>query len=529
MNKFLKKAEGFVASRGFSAGVVTAMVVALVIVANVIIYTLSSLFNLSLTTPITQDYRITGVTDEMFAAAEAKSDKEKVTITFCMAEADLEVHTTGKYVLATARAYAERYEFVELRFLNLLTQMDDNGKFVGDELAKYKYDMRYYDEDTDLTVEEREMLYTQPLRTHSVIFEHDGGNYRVMTDAYSSVGFADFFTLDSSGSAYAYSGEEVIGSMISWVLQPNDGRKTVYFTENHGETVDVTFGNLLTAAGYYINTVNLRTSNVPEDAAFVVISNPISDFERSLDPTKLYSELHRLEDYMNGGGKLYAAIDPYAEKLDNLEAFLADYGIVISGSDGEYGYSRDFVVDPAESRATDGMSFNAYYGTGALTEKLVSRYSEYNTGKVLLSQVSRLVLDSSKGAEALLTSSSGARIMSGGEITDRSGSYAVAAYSSHDEGNGKTSEVFVIPSVLMTNSDILLSAGYSNRNFVYALLEEIYDADTAIYGARSVIYESGAVENLTQRMATVYTVILVSLPVVLVALGAVVVIRRKRR
>ena len=70
MNKFLKKAEGFVTSRGFSAGVVTALVIALVIVANVIIYTLTSLFNLSLTAPIERDYGISGVTDEMFAAAE---------------------------------------------------------------------------------------------------------------------------------------------------------------------------------------------------------------------------------------------------------------------------------------------------------------------------------------------------------------------------------------------------------------------------------------------------------------------------
>ena len=517
MNKFLKKAEGFVTSRGFSAGVVTALVIALVIVANVIIYTVTSLLNLSLTVPMELDYGISGVTDDMFAAAEEKG--EKVTITFCMAEEDLEVHTTGKYVLATARAYADRYSFVELRFVNLLTQMDEDGRLVKN-LSKYQKDMKGNE---------------NPLRTHSVIFEHEGGNYRVLTDTYTSVGFGGFFTLDSSGTARAYSGEEIIASMISWVLQRNDQRKTVYFTENHGETVDVTFGNLLTAAGYYIETVNLRTiGTIPEDAAFVAISNPTTDFERAAEGSGVYTELECLENYLkngNGGkgGKLYVAIDPYAEKLDNLESFLKEYGITLVGGEGEFGYAREIVLDPSEAIATDSLSFIATYGEGEMSKKIVSNFEKYDTGRVLLSQVCRLDLDGSKGAEAMLKSSSTSSTMLAGSAADDGGEYAVAAYSSRDEGEGARSEVFVIPSVLMTNSDILVSGGYSNRDYMYSMLNEIFLSDTAIYGTKSIIYDSGIVENLTQRMATVYTVILVSIPVVLAAVGVIVVVRRKRR
>lgn len=538
MNKFLKKAEGFVTSRGFSAGVVTAVVIALVIVANIIIYTLTSLFSLSLSSPIKRDYGITGVTDGIFAAAEEKSDKEQVTITFCMAESDLEVHTTGKYVLATARAYANRYSFVKLRFVNLLTQMDENGVFV-DDLEKYKTSTPSCDMHADANNDAACDECGEPteLRTHSVIFEHTGGNFRVLTDAYSTAGFANFFTLDSQGSLYAYSGEEIIGAMISWVLQRNDQRKTVYFTENHGETVDVTFGNLLTAAGYYIDTVNLRTVNPEEDlkdAAFIVISNPTTDFGRAAEGSGIHSELERLETYLKKGndgkgGKLYVSIDAYSDKLENLEAFLEGYGISLAGGEGKYGYSRELVVDPAESRATDGTSFNARFADGATSNKVVAKFAAYNTGKVLMSQVSRLKLDPSRGAEAMLLSSSTSRTVRDGAVTDTAGEYAVAAYSSRSEGGEATSEVFVVPSVLMTNSDILLSSGYSNRNYIYALLDEIYDADTAIYGARSIVYNSGAVENLTQRTATVYTVILIAIPVALAAVGAVVVIRRKRR
>lgn len=518
MNKFLKKAEGFVASRGFSAGVVTAVVVAIVIVANIIIYSITSLFGLSLSSPVKRDYsHISEGTEKLLAPMEEKGDK--VTITFCMSREDLEVHVTGKYVLATADAFDKKYDFIELRFINLLTQMDEDGKLVKN-LADYKTDMR-----------------GQPteLRTHSVIFEHEGGNYRVLTDLYSSAGFSDFFTIDSTGTAYAYSGEEVIAAMTSWVCKRNDERKTVYFTENHGETVDATFGSLLTSAGYYIDTVNLRTvGKVPEDAAFLVISNPTTDFERAAEGSGVYTELECLEEYLksgNGGrgGKLYVSIDPYADRLDNLEEFLDGFGIGLAGREGEFGYSRELVIDPAESRATDGMSFNAYYGSGEVSNRVISKFADANTGKLLMSQVSRLELDSARGAEALLVSSPTSRAICEGETLDKEGGYAVAAYSSRSEGDGAVSEIFVVPSVLMTNSDILLSGGYSNRNYVYALLDEIFEADTAIYGAKSIVYQSGAVENLTQRAARIYTVILLAIPAIIAAAGAFVVIRRKRR
>ncbi len=513
MNKFLKKAEGFFTSRGFSAGVVTALVIALVVVANVIIYTLTALLGLYIYSPTTRDYGISGVTDAMFAEAEEKG--EPVTLTFCMAEADLEVHTTGKFVLETARAYAERYSFVKLKFINLLTKMDENGTIVKD-LDRYKTDMRGKE---------------TPLSTTSVIFSSGEGkneNYRVLTDVQTTAGFSDFYTLDSTGNLYAYSGEEVIGSMISWVLTKE--HKVAYFTENHGETVDMTLGHLLACAGYYIETINLRTTGaVPSDAAFLAISNPISDFERAEDGAAVDTELERIDRYLASGGKMYVAIDPYSKELKNLEALLEEYGITLSGKDGKYGYSRELVLDPSEAFPTDSMSFVASFGDSDMALKITDNIKESDSKRVLLSQVSRLELDPALGAEALLLSSPSSRVLWEGETVSEDGGYAVAAYSTRDEGEGISSSVVVIPTVLMTGADVLTSNGYLNRDFVYSTLTEVFGASTAIYGARSVIYSSGVVENLTQSSAVAFTVLLMIIPVALAVTGAVVVIRRKRR
>lgn len=514
MNDFIKRARGFFASRGFSSGLITALVIALVIAANVVIFTLTSLLGLYIYSPVEYNYGTSGAADSVLSEANEKGDK--LTVTFLMAKEDIELHNTGKFVHATALSYAERYSFIDVKYVNLLTKMDENGKLV--DLTKYQKDLRG---------EEAQ------LRTHSIIFSYGEGveeNYRVVTDLYSAAGFADFYNLDSSGNAMAYSGDEMFGSMLAWVL--NKEHKTVYFTENHGETVDIALSSLLTAAGYYIDVINLRTTEVPDDAAFVIISNPTNDFERASVGSGVRAEIERLETYLktgNGGkgGKIYAQIDPYSDRMENLEALLAGYGIELSGKEGEYGYSRELVVDPSEAIAMDGMSFIASFGEGEHSSAIADNVKGYTDGRVLLSQVARLKLGA--GAEALLYSSPTSRVLWEGSEVAVGGSFPVAAYSSRDEGEGAVSEIVVLPTVLVANGDIMISEGYSNKGFLYSLLEEVYGANNAIYGTKSVIYDSGALENLTQSGATVYTVILFAIPFALAIVGAIVVIRRKRR
>ncbi len=512
----MKKAGSFFGSRGFSASALTALIIAVVVALNILIYTLTSLFGLYLYSPITHDYGVSGATDELFADAAQKG--KKVTITFCMAEDDLAKHGTGAFVLETAKAYEERYDFIELEFINLLTKMDEDGNVVTDRLEKYMTDLRGNE---------------NKLYTHSVIFSSGEGereNYRVITDTYSTAGFADFYTLDANGIAYAYSGEEVLGSMVAWVL--NEEHKVAYFTENHGETIDVTFANLLASAGYYVDIINLRKESVPEDAAMVVISNPITDFERAKKGSGIETEIENLETYLakgNGGkgGRLYVAIDPYADELPILEGFLAEYGIEISGVDGKYGYTRDIITDSSDSISRDSMSFVAGYGSGELGAKISSNVKKYKEGRVLLSEVSRLELDEALGAEALLVSSTSAVATNGGDVVDSAGGYAVAAYSEREEEGGAVSGVFVVPSTLLTNADLLVANGYTNKEFMYSLFEEAFGASAGIYGTESVIFDAGIVENLTNRMAIIYTVLLLMIPVAIATVAVVITVRRR--
>ena len=516
MSKLKDKLAGALSSRSLTSGTVTALIIAVVAVLNVLIYTLTSVFGLYLYSSTTYDFSLSGATDELFR--EAEEDGKDVTITFCMAEGDLEVHTRGAFVLRTVKKYAEKYPFIKLRFVNLLTSMDKEGNII--DLSKYKTDMRGNE---------------SPIATHSIIFSSGEGameNYRVITDTYSTEGFADFYAVDADGYVYSYYGEEIVGSMIAWVLQSE--HKVAYMTSNHGETVDSVFANQLSSAGYYVDVINLRNREIPDDAGLVIISNPTTDFERSREDSDVRAELDRLATYLeegNGGkgGCLYVSIDPYADKLPALEDFLSERGITVTGRQGEYGYSRDVIVDSGEGVTLDNLSFVASIADGKTASAIRDRFAPYTAASVMMSNACRLEIDPSKGAEALLVSSENSVVNAGGEVTDRAGSYAAAAYSEREEADGARSRVFVVSSVLLTNADVLMANGYSNKEFIYSLLEVAFDGEVGIYGAHRIVFDTTIVEGLTQKMAGAYTVFLLAIPAALAVIGTVVCIRRKNK
>ena len=128
----------------------------------------------------------------------------------------------------------------------------------------------------------------------------------------------------------------------------------------------------------------------------------------------------------------------------------------------------------------------------------------------------------SDGAEALLTSSDSASAVRGDVTVSNEGSFAVGAISSLGEG-----KITVFSTALLTTGDVMAASGYANRTFVIALFDEVVGADTTPYGCNVVTTGSLALQNLTAREARLYTAIILTVPVLLTVLGAVLIIKRK--
>ena len=479
-----------------------AVIIAIAIVVNVILFIVTEAFGLYLYKPAVDDLTLSGNTDRLFSSAIA--DGKRVKITFCQDEDSVAAHSTGNYVYRTANYFAQKYpDFIEIEYVNILTRRNSKGELVS--LTKYKTDMRGY---------------PQSIFKSTVIFEC-GENYRVVTDVVTGTGYADFFTLDSTGTVTSYNGEEVMAGMISWVL--NDEHRTAYFTQYHGEVVDIALANLLVSAGYYVDVIDLKKNEVPEDAGIVIVSNPTSDFEKAYEGSKVRAELDRLATYIEGGGNLLVSLDPYVKSLPTFEHFLAEYGIAMSYSTSEQGAPlRNMVKDIRNAITTDGFTLVTEYADDPLADSISSKVSTYTDGRVVIREACALELSEDKGARPLLITSATSTIEAGGKKIEASGGYCVGAYNDAGEGS-----VFVVPSVYLAVSDALVTNGYSNKEFVFALIEELYDHEGAPYGCKSVGYNTSILENLTIGTAISYTVFFMSIPVLIAIVGFVIAIRRK--
>ncbi len=484
--------------------VLTVIVIAAIIALNVILYTLSLFVNIYIAPPTADELIISGSTDAAFE--KAISQKRKVKISFCYPEEDLKNHDTGSYVYRTAKEFEARYpDFIELEYINFITMRDSKGKLV--DFSKYKVD---------------EFGNEVNFNRSSIIFECEN-NHKVITDTYSSVGFADFFTLDSSGNAIAYNGEEYIASMISWVL--HDEHKVAYFTVSHSEQFDSAFASLLVSAGYYINVINLREESVPDDAGLLVISSPKNDFQTSLEGSLVHTETERLREYIERGGNLYVSLDPFVKKLPVLEGVLADYGIKVSRTYDD-GTLTDIVRDPVNAITTDGFTIVADVAEGsALADSISANIDKYSDNRVILRFAA--ALDLSDSAKPLLISSGSAVCETADTVTRDEGNFAVAAYSEPKVSGGKSAKIFVVPSIYLTVADALVTNGYSNKDFLFSLFEEFYGTYTPPYGCNTVLYDTETLENLSMSEAYAYTAVVAAVPAILAIVGVVIIIKRK--
>ncbi len=476
-----------------------ALIICAVIVLNLIFGALSAALGIVVYAEEETDLSISNVGDTLFA--DAIEDGRRVTVTFCMYEDALDAHSTGRFVHITAKNFAERYpEFIELRYVNALTQLDSEGKLF--DFEKYRTDMRGN---------------ANKIHTTSVIFECEG-NYRVVTDLISSAGFADFFTLDSSLNATSYNGEEVFASMVSWVLSREHGE--AYFTSGHGETATLNLFNVLTCAGYYVDEINLKRTEIPETADLLIISNPRIDFERAAATSNVRTEMKRMKTYAEGGGNFFVALDPYTKDLPVLYEFLSEFGIgLFNTEDGR----RQIIKDSDDAITTDGFTLVTSIADGALGEAV----AENTDGRVIIKDAAPLSL--SGEAKPLLLSSPSAVCQSGGATTDTAGSYAIAATSALNGKDGAVANMFVISSVYLAAADAIITAGYSNKDFLYSLFDELFGMGDMPYGCNSVVYDNQILENLTMGTARLYTAALLIIPVLIAAAGFVVVVRRKAR
>ena len=156
------------------------------------------------------------------------------------------------------------------------------------------------------------------------------------------ISFSDIIV--SQQNYYGYSSEsefDAEGQLTSAVAAvTSDNDKKIYMLRGHGESaISQELGELLTKNSMTTSDLNLlETASVPDDCDLLIINNPTSDLG-----TDEYTELH---NYLYQGGNVLLLRGVTDKELTNFDELMEDYGMTMVNS---YIGDRDRYYQRAQS------------------------------------------------------------------------------------------------------------------------------------------------------------------------------------
>ena len=174
---------------------------------------------------------------------------------------------------------------------------------------------------------------TETIANNSVIIEC-GSEYvvRIVRNFYA-------FNKDEP---FAYNGEKTFAAAMLAVTRAE--MPLACYTTNHGESFPVATGDseyptypfvtTLENAGYRVQELDLANEEIPEACRLLITYNPKKDFISGNTGLEQSGELKKLDDYLAGSNSYMVFLDHTTGELENLEEFLAEWGLKVARKDG---------------------------------------------------------------------------------------------------------------------------------------------------------------------------------------------------
>lgn len=330
----------------------------------------------------------------------------------------------------------------------------------------------------------------------------------------------DYSNYYNSGSAdVTFNGENKITSAL---YRLTSGEQLhAYYTTNHGEqALTSTLTDALENQNISVEPLDLLSDAIPDDCDLLIINVPADDFSSA---GALVDEMSSLRSYLSNGGKVLLTTDSYYN-TPNLDALMAEFGLsrteglVVEGDSGHYMSGYPYYLMPDYASAVES----------GITESI-------NTSRrVVLQMAQGITLTETDNvlSEALLTTSEDAYSKQAGyqmTVTDREdgdedGPFTLAAWA---ENESTGAQVIWINCGNMDNEAIyqLVPGNVTFLQGCAAVLageQSMTLVDSKALGADSITISS----SLTAGLGLVFVILL---PAVLLAVGAGVVISRRRK
>lgn len=369
----------------------------------------------------------------------------------------------------------------------------------------------------------------------------------VYGERHETLDLGDFYvyeTVNYENYVTAYNGELLIASALMRVTQKNT--PMCYLTVNHGEEyTDHELVKILAQAGYNVGMLDLYADEIPEDCEILVTFNPKKDLAVSGETSEV-SEIDRLENFMSRGGKymVFLSADTFASGgFKNMEGFLSSWGVNYMHKTTEEGIEVCYLVkDSANSLTGDGytvvgrpnMLGNAWSIVGGISAPAsfgnttymspANGYISDENGNFVSSETRRKLMP-------LYIAKSTAVAWADGRAVTRASEedFILMSLTEQNNAEGKSSYLLASASIDFASGDSMQSASLGNSRVIGEVIRYMGKEDAPSALVAKPMGQTD-IESLTTRDATIITVIMVALPVMITAtVGTVVIVRRRNR
>ena len=519
------------------------IIIAAVILINAIFTALSDKYLWYVDMTADSIYTLSDAAKELLAA-EFNTGK-KVKVIFCAEKDILESSAEQRMAHNTLRDIANIYDNIEISYVDIYSNPS--------AVTPYK------------------VHTSQSINSQSIIIASENANGTMECRVHSLV---SLFEVDSStGVAQGYHGEQKLISSLLAVTQ--DQMPIACFTINHGEADNANLTNLATVlyeTGYEYMGIDLSKEDIPEEARLLVIFDPQSDFTSANSVG--VDELAKIDAFLAKQNALMTFVDDTTPYLENLEQFLAEWGIQIARYDEAIDNNREndysiLIQDKDNSLTDDGYTVKGFFvpvsaGFGASLTKSLSSKASPKT--VVLQKATAFTVpegfvpealddgssawsysSSGNGAvrtcyDVLLSSSSAVAIANGQKLRDaqletirlQGASTIPFSYmrvTAQEYNNAVTGEQAYSYVLACSSTDFAkaaaLSSSYGNHELLtYACSQMGRDVVSVSLDYKP--FSSTEIKNLVASDATQYTIVLTVVPAAVVFIaGVVIMIRRK--
>lgn len=493
---------------------ITALFIAGVIVLNVLVSALNSRFVLEYDLSAE---KLNSISQENIDYV--KGIEQEVKITFC---ADEDTYTD--YMAYYAQQYgvtedASQYYKQTLSLINLY----------GDYNKKITVD--FVDTQSSEFTKIAQQYSNATINYGDIIVESEkNGNKRNKI-----VTFDDIYVLqeDATYASYGMTTSTVAGNDIETALTSaiayvtSAETKTIGFITGHSkQDLTADYQALLKANNYEISIISDSViKSIPEEIDALVIAAPTIDF--------MGSELDAISDFLENGGKLDKGLvfiaDASAPYLVNLYDLLAQWGIVV-----EEGVL--FETDANNHMTDDPITLGTY---AASEDEICKDINICITGNNVPLSVGKDINDSIKTEAIVATTGTTVAAPTGTTAGwTGAGNYEKKAYaglikgakeSFDDDNNPIGSYVLAFSSTDFIYSSYNEMGSVSNKNLTLAAAEQAAGAeDTGISFVAKTISNETFADQITNRDTNVIRIIFMALlPIILIALGIYIYIKRR--